>query len=111
MPASYTALNLSPKGNSLQGPRPLTFTVVSHRTKHGPFISYLRRFNKTGLPLCAYGTPREARHLLYCPLTGPLRSRITKSSKARCAGDLYKTLLGPKALGYLNPLVKIAPFP
>jgi len=97
-PARYEALGLGPEPDALGTPRPRMGKIVAHRSGHGPFVSYLRRFQKEGLPKHSCGTPQEPQHLSYCPELEPHRRelrRLEKSAKSTAA--LYKLIVGPTA--------------
>lgn len=90
----------------LQGQRRVVGAVVAHRTGHGPFVSYLKRFGKPGLPRCLCGSPRDPRHLLYCPLVGGPRKGLARAAKAGSASALLKAALGHRALEWFPALGK-----
>lgn len=98
-PKRYKELGLGPEPDLLSGTRRQVFEVFTHRTGHGPFVSYLRRFGKEGIPVHECGTPREVQHLSCCRLMAAHRTKMAKSSKARATTkSLFEIMLGPKAL-------------
>jgi len=57
--ARYEVFGLGPEPDTLSTPRPRMGKIVAYRSGHGPFVSYLRRFQKEGLPRHSCGTPQE----------------------------------------------------
>lgn len=105
-PSSYAELGLDCDPDVLTGDRRTVSTMVSHRTRHGPFVSYLHRFGKTGTPRCRCGVPREVKHLLYCPDTAARRHVLARNTKSRDRMALRRVVLGPKALEFFPPVGK-----
>ena len=101
-PKRYEALGLGPRPDALGTTRKRLGRIVMHRTGHGPFTSYLRRFGKEGAPLCACGTPRETQHLVYCKLLAPHHEEVLRQERRRhmSAKGLTRLMIGPKALKY-----------
>jgi len=100
-PARYESLGLGPKPDALGTPRPLMGKIVAHRSGHGPFVSYLKRFQKEGLPRHSCGTPQEPQHLSYCPKLEPHRRELKKLEKtAKTTAALYKLMVGATAWKY-----------
>jgi len=72
--------------------------IVTHRSGYGPFVSYLRRFQKERLPRHSYGTPQKPQHLLYYPKLEPHKQRLKKLEKtAKTTAALYKLIVGATA--------------
>jgi len=100
-PTRYESLGLGPKPDALGTPRPLMSKIVAYWLGHGPFVSYLRRFQKEGLPRHFCGTPQEPQYLSYCPKLEPHRRRLKKLEKsAKTTAALYKLMVGATAWKY-----------
>jgi len=90
-PAKYEAVGLGLKLDALSTPRPLMGRIVAHRTGYGPFVSYLRRFQKEGFFRHSCGTPQEPQHLSYCPKLEPYKRELKRREKtAKTTAALYK---------------------
>jgi len=79
--------------------------IVQHRTGHGPFVSYLRRFGKEGTPKHHCGVPQEPQHVSYCRGLAAHRSQVreecrTKKKQALTTEGLYAAMVGKEALRF-----------
>jgi len=75
--------------------------IVAHRSGHRPFVSYLKRFQKKGLPRHSYGTPQKPQHLSYYPKLEPYRRELKKLEKTtKTTVALYKLMVGATAWKY-----------
>jgi len=93
-PARYGTLGLGPHPDALNTTRPRMGRIVQHRTGHGPFVSYLRRF-KEGTPRHSCGVPQEPQHLSYCQELAAHRTAVREACRA---GKRKETVLGTKEL-------------
>ena len=78
--------------------------IVMYRIGHGPFVSYLKRFRKEGLPLHGCGTPQETQYVSYCPDLEPHRREVMRLEKkkraAKTTRGLYRLMVGATAEKY-----------
>ena len=100
---SITCFSLNPYPDALSTTRPRMGKIVQHRTGHGPFVSYLRRFGKEGTPRHHCGTPQEPQHVSYCRELAAHRSRVREAhaagrrNGALTTKGLYEAMVGKQA--------------
>jgi len=97
-PDSYKWLELGPYPDTKGLTRPQMATLVAHRTRHGHFASYYRRFGiQREDPRCRCGTVLEPRHLTLCGLTWGITRRFKDKHKIATEEDLFRLIIGRKA--------------
>ena len=107
-PARYGVLGLGPHPDALNTTRPRMGKIVQHRTGHGPYVSYLRRFGKEGTPVHSCGVPQEPQHLSYCQELAAHRTAVREACRAgrrrkeTAPGtkELYEAMVGRQALRF-----------
>jgi len=107
-PARYGALGLGPHPDALNTTRPRMGKIVQHRTGHGPYVSYLRRFGKEGTPVHSCGVPQEPQHLSYCRELAAHRTAVREACRAGkrrketvlSTKELYEAMVGRQALRF-----------
>ena len=104
-PKRYASLELGPSPDALNTTRPRMGKIVQHRTGHGPFVSYLRRFKKEGTPRHHCGTPQEPQHLSYCQELAAHRNQVLRECRTKGLKDLsmkrlYEAMVGKQALRF-----------
>lgn len=69
--------------------------VVAHRTRHGRFASYFRKFKvEAEPPGCHCGATLEPRHLTVCPRNWKVTREIKATFKIKSEEELYKFVMG-----------------
>jgi hypothetical protein len=66
--------------------------LVAHRTRHGNFASYHRRFHpdRSVVPQCKCGAVNEPRHVTVCPVTWRDSRKAKDRHKIDTGEELYK---------------------
>lgn len=102
----YKWIGLGPYPDTKGLTRKEMAALVAHRTRHGDFTSYYKKFNKEREPpRCKCGAEMEPRHLTLCPATWRVSREAKAKYKIETEEELYKFVLSKGAREWFPKLL------